>query len=195
MVRLLHVVLCRQFQEFPTYQIIIFLSGWYTTQRVTSYELISLLVEFIGRVTSYELFLLHELRGTFCMRVTSYCLLHELRVTFIARVTSCCLFTSYELLFIARVRSYFLHTSYELLFIARVTSYFYCTSYELLFIARVTSYCLLNELRVTVYCTSYESLFVYELRINLCMWVTSYFLTMSYTKDKMIKLFMITKLW
>ena len=45
--------------------------------------------------------------------------------------------------------------------IPRVTSYFYRTSYELLFIARVMSYCLLHELRVT-----------------------SYFLTMSYNKDK-----------
>ena len=30
----------------------------------------------------YELYLLHELRVTFCMRVTSYCLLQELRVIF-----------------------------------------------------------------------------------------------------------------
>ena len=60
-------------------------------------------------------------------------------------------------------------------FIARVTSYFYCTSYELLFA---------YELRVTVYCTSYELLFAYELRVNLYMWVTSYFLTMSYNEDK-----------
>ena len=91
---------------------------------------------------------------------------------------------SYELLFVARVTSYFLHTSYELVFIARVMSYFYCTSYELSFIARDTSYCLLHELRVTVYYMSYELLFGYELRANLHMRVTSYFLTMSHNKDK-----------
>ena len=74
-------------------------------------------------------------------------------------------------------------TSYKLIslrvaFIARVTSY------ELLLIARVTSYCLLYELRDTVYCTSYELLFAYELRLNFYMRVTSYFLTVSYNKDK-----------
>ena len=74
--------------------------------------------------------------------------------------------------------------SYESLFIAQVTSYLLHTSYELLFISRVTSYCLLHELRVTVYCTSYELLFVYELRVNFYIGVTSYFLTMSYKKDK-----------
>ena len=94
--------------------------------QVTSYELISLQVAFISRVTSYELFSLHELRVTFCIRVTSYCLLHELRVTFITRVTSYCFFTSYELLFIPRVTSYFLHTSYELIF----TNYFLTKSYN-----------------------------------------------------------------
>ena len=74
------------------------------------------------QVTSYELFLLHELRVTFCLRVTSYCLLHELRVTFYIRVTSYFYYTSYKLLFIARVTSYFLHKSYELLITAQVTS-------------------------------------------------------------------------
>ena len=81
--------------------------------QATSYELISLRVAFVARVTGYNLFLLHELRVTFCTRVTSYCLLHELRVTIIARVTS-----------------YFLHTSYELLFVARVTSYILTMSYD-----------------------------------------------------------------
>ena len=112
--------------------------------QVTSYELISLRVAFIARVMSYELFLLHELRVTFYIQVTIYCLLHELRVTFIARVMS---------------------------------------------------YCLLHELRVTVNCTSYELLFAYELRVSFYMRVTSYFLNMSYNKDKkMIKLFMIMRL-
>ena len=41
---------------------------------------------------------------------------------------------------------------------------------------------LLHELRVTVYYTSYGLLFVYELRVNLYIQVTSYFL--SYNKDK-----------
>ena len=125
--------------------------------RVTSYELISLRVAFIARVTSYEL-----------------------RVIFIARVTSYFLHRSFELLFIARVTSYFLHTSYELLFIARVTSYFCCTCYELLFIVRVTSYCLLQELRVT-FC----------IRVTSCLYmrVRSYFLTMSYNRDRDDKAF------
>ena len=35
--------------------------------RVTTYKLISLRVAFIARVTSYKLFLLHELRVTFCI--------------------------------------------------------------------------------------------------------------------------------
>ena len=50
---------------------------------------------------------MNELRVTFYIQVTSYCLLHALQVTFIAQVTS-----------------YFLHLTYELLFTARVTSYF-----------------------------------------------------------------------
>ena len=57
----------------------------------------------------------------------------------------------------------------------QVTSYFYCTSYELRFA---------YDLWVTVYCTSYELLLLHELRVNLYMWVTSYFLIMSYNKDK-----------
>ena len=47
---------------------------WYTNQRVTCFELLSL------RVASYCL--LHELRVTFYMRVTSYCLLYELQVNY-----------------------------------------------------------------------------------------------------------------
>ena len=87
--------------------------SWYTNQRVTSDQLISLRLAFIARVTSYDLFLLHKLRVTFCIRVTSY--------------YYC---TSYKLLFIARFTSYFLHTSYELLFIARITSYILTMSYN-----------------------------------------------------------------
>ena len=74
----------------------------------TSYELLSLRVVFIARVTSCKLLfiaqlrvksysLLHELRVTVCIRVMSYCLLLELRVTFCMRVTSYCLLC--ELLF------------------------------------------------------------------------------------------------
>ena len=63
----------------------------YTNQRVTSCELISLRAAFIARVTSQELFLLHELQ------VIVY-------------------FTSYKLLFIAPVESYFLHASYSIIF-------------------------------------------------------------------------------
>ena len=105
--------------------------------QVWSYELISLRVAFIARVTSYNLFLLHELRVTFCIRVTSSCLLHELRVTFYIRVTSYCLFHELRVTIIARV------TSYCLLHELRVTVY--CTSYELLLIARVTSYILITS--------------------------------------------------
>ena len=49
--------------------------------RDTSYELISLRVAFIARVTSYKLFLLQELRVIFCIRVrvTVYCTSHELQ--------------------------------------------------------------------------------------------------------------------
>ena len=42
----------------------------------------------------------------------------------------------------------------------------------------------MHELRVTVYCASCELLFAYELRVDFYMRVTSYFLTMSYNKDK-----------
>ena len=80
--------------------------------QVTSYELISLQAAFIARVTSYDLFLLHELRVTFCIRVTSYCLLHELRVTFIARVTSYCLL--HELRVTVYCTSHELYFNYEL---------------------------------------------------------------------------------
>ena len=75
--------------------------------QVTSYELISLRVAFIARVMSYDLVLFHELRVTFCIRVTRCCLLHELRVTFYIRFASYCYYycTSYEPLFIARVTS------------------------------------------------------------------------------------------
>ena len=55
---------------------------------------------------------------------------------------------------------------------------------RLTFIARVTIYRLLYELQVTIYSTSYELFFADELRVNLYMRVTSYILTMSYTKDK-----------
>ena len=68
-------------------------------------------------VTSYELFLLHELRVTFCIRVMNYSLLHELRATFYIRVTSYCLFHKLRVTFIARV------TSYCLLHELRVTVY------------------------------------------------------------------------
>ena len=95
---------------------------WYTNQRVTSYELISLQVASIARVTSYKLFLLHELRVTiyctsyellFIARVTSYCLFHELRVT--VYWISCELLFACELRlnFYMRVVSYFLTMSYN----------------------------------------------------------------------------------
>ena len=85
---------------------------WYTNQRVTSYELISLRVVFIAqvRVTSYFYCTSYELLFAYELRVTIYCtsydifLLHELQV-----IDYC---TSYELLFIAPVTSYFVRTSY-----------------------------------------------------------------------------------
>ena len=89
---------------------------WYTNQRVTRYELMSLRVSFIARVMSYELFLLQELRVTFCIRVMSYCLLYELPVTFIARVTSYGLLCELRVTFCIRVTGWFLYASHELLF-------------------------------------------------------------------------------
>ena len=91
----------------------------------------------------------------------------ELRVTFCIRVTS------YYLLCELRVTFYIRVKSYCLLHELRVT-----------FIARVTSYCLFYELRVTVYCTSFKLLFACELRLKFYMRVASYFLTISYSKDK-----------
>ena len=105
-------------------------------------------------------------------------LLHELRVT------SYFYCTSYELPFAYEPQVTIYCTSYELLFTYELRVTIYCTSYELLFIARVTSYCLFHELRVTVYWTSCELLFACELRLNVYMRVASYFLTMSYNKDK-----------
>ena len=87
--------------------------------------------------------------------------MHELRVT------SYLYYTSYELLFAHELRVTVYCRSYELLFTYELRVTDYSTSYELLF---------LHELRVIVYCTSYELLFIVR--------VTSYFLTMSYNKDK-----------
>ena len=72
--------------------------------------------------TSYELFLLHELRVTFCIRVTSYCLLHELRVTFYIRVTSYCLLHELRVTFITRVTSYCLLHKLRVTFCIRIRS-------------------------------------------------------------------------
>ena len=55
-------------------------SEWYTNQRVTSYELRVNIHTSCVYCTSYELFLLHKLPVTFCIRVTTSSLLHELRV-------------------------------------------------------------------------------------------------------------------
>ena len=88
--------------------------------RVTSYELISLRVAFFARVTSYELILLHELRVTICIRVTSYYLLGKLRVTFCIRVTSYCLLHELRVIFIARVSSYCLLRQLRVTFFMRV---------------------------------------------------------------------------
>ena len=74
--------------------------------RLTSYELISLRVAFIARVTSYDLFLLYELRVIFCLWVTSYCLLHGLQVTFYIRVTNYCLLQELWVSFSIRVTTY-----------------------------------------------------------------------------------------
>ena len=123
------------------------LPRWYTNQRVTSYELISLGVAFIARVASYELFLLHELRVTFCIQVTSYCLLHELRVTFYMRVTNYCFFDELRVTFTIQVTNYYLF--YELLFILRVTSFCLLHELRVTFCIRFTSYCLFYKLQVT----------------------------------------------
>ena len=84
-------------------------------------------------------------------------------------------FSHLQVAFIARGTIYEIFFLHELLcgFELRVTVY--STIYELLFTC---------ELRVTVNYTGYELLFAYDLRDNFYMWVTSYFLIMSYNKDK-----------
>ena len=95
---------CNIEDHYLLYYYVINLSK-YTNQRVTSYELISLRVEFIARISSCDIVLLHALQVTFCIRVTSYCLLSKLRVTFYMRVMSYCLFHELRVTFIARVTS------------------------------------------------------------------------------------------
>ena len=95
---------------------------WYTNQQIRSYELMSLRVAFIARLTSYELFLLYKLWVIFCVRVTSYCLLHELQATFYIRVTSYCLLHELQITFIARLTSYCLLHELRVTFYMRVTS-------------------------------------------------------------------------
>ena len=143
----------------------------------------------IGVLRNFAIFTGKHLRWSHFHRtrpVAGDILINKLRLNVLTSFVYC---TSYELrdIFIARVTSYLLHVSYKLLFIARVTSYFYCTSYKLLFIARVTSYCLLHESRVTfcIRVTSYCLL--HKLQVTFLLWVT--------IKTKMIKLFMITRLW
>ena len=100
---------------------------------VTSSELISLRVVFIARVTSHELFLLHELLLLFAYesQVTIYCTNYELLFTYELRVIVYC--TSYELFLLLELRVIVYLTSYELLFIAPVASYFLDASYGLNF--------------------------------------------------------------
>ena len=63
-------------------------------------------VTFYIRVTGYCL--LHELPVTFYIRFTSYYLLHELRVNFYIWVTSCYLLHELQVKFILRVTNYYL---------------------------------------------------------------------------------------
>ena len=58
--------------------------------------------------TSYELFLLHELRVTFYIRVTSYFYCTCYKLLFIARVTSYCLLHELRVTFCIRVTIYWL---------------------------------------------------------------------------------------
>ena len=81
--------------------------------RVTSYELISLRVAFIARVTSYFLHRSYELLFASKLRVTAYWTSYKLLFTYELRVTV--YYTNYELL---------LYEIYEFQLIARVTSYF-----------------------------------------------------------------------
>ena len=143
------------------------LPRWYTNQRVTSYELISIGVAFIARVASYELFLLHELRVTFCIQVTSYCLLHELRVTFCIKVTSYCLLHEFRVTFYIQVTSYCLFDELRATFIIQVTNYY--LFYELLLILRVASFCLLHELRVT-FCIRFTSYCLFY-KLQVTFWL------------------------
>ena len=126
---------------------------WNNNQRITSYELLSLWVILIARVTSYKLVLLHELRVPFCIRVTSYCFSYEFWVTFYIKVTKYYLLDELRFTFYIQITSYCLLHELWVTFIAWITSLFLHASYELLFIARDTSFIFAYELRVTVYCT------------------------------------------
>ena len=86
-----------------------------------SYELLFSRVVIIERVTSYELLSVHELRVSFCIRITSYCLLDELRVNFCIRVTSYCSLHELRVTFIERVTSFF--------FLFELQVFVCCTSY------------------------------------------------------------------
>ena len=100
------------------------------------------------RVTTYypyELRLLYDLRVTFCVEVTNYCLLYELLFTYKLRLTVYCTIDDLLLL-------------HEL---------------QITFCIRVTSYCLLHKLRVTLYCTSFGLLLLHELRAVCYIRITS----------------------
>ena len=97
---------------------------------INSYELISLRVAFMARVTSYNLFLTAPVTCYFLHTSYELLLFRELRVTFIPWITSYFYCTSCKLLFIAQVTSCFSHTNYELIFLTRVTSYVSTTSYN-----------------------------------------------------------------
>ena len=84
-----------------------------------SYELLFSRVVIIARVTSYELLLVHELRVSFCIRITSYCLLDELQVNFCIPVTSYCLLHELRVTF---MKDFFL---FELQVVVCCTSYIF----------------------------------------------------------------------
>ena len=106
--------------------------------RVTGYELISLRVAFIERVTFIERVIYYttcKLLFAYALRVTIFCISYELLFTCKLWVIVYC--TSYKLFLLHELRVIVHWKSYESLFIAPAVNYFLHTSYGLIFICEV----------------------------------------------------------
>ena len=76
---------------FSNYGFKIRQQNWYTDQRVTGFDFLNLPDKLhVYTFMSYELILWLDLRVSFCIQVTSYCLLHDLRVNFCMGVKIYC---------------------------------------------------------------------------------------------------------